>query len=313
MSHDVFTVQVQDVRAEADGIKSFELVAMNDALPSFAAGAHIDLHLPNGMIRSYSLLNDPAERHRYVVAVANDLKGRGGSRYLHESVAAGDMIAVSPPRNHFPLVENAEHTILIAGGIGITPIFCMIQRLEALGRSWELYYSARARSAAALVNALANYSDRVIIRFDDETGGVPFDLAEIVGGAAPDTHIYCCGPTPMLKAFEDAGAHRPDTIHLEYFAADLAPATGAFEVRLARSGHTLAIRDGENILDALLAEGFDIPYSCQEGTCGECETRVLAGIPDHRDVVLSKKQRDSNAVMMVCCSRAKSASLTLDI
>lgn len=307
-------MRVEDIRAEADGINAYDLIAVDRTLPPFDAGAHIDLHLSNGMTRSYSLLNDPVERHRYVVAVANDLSGRGGSRYLHDNVAVGDVLAVSGPRNHFPLAEDAAHSVLIAGGIGITPIYSMIQQLEAVGRSWELFYSARSRRGAALVDRLEAYGQRVRIRFDSETGGIPFDLAAITADASPATHVYCCGPSPMLKAFEAACAdRRPETVHLEYFAADLSPATGSFDVHLARSKRSLLIEEGETILDRLLAEGFDIPYSCQEGTCGECEVRVLDGIPDHRDVVLSKNQRESNRMMMLCCSRAKSASLTLDL
>ncbi|KIZ40395.1 ferredoxin [Rhodopseudomonas palustris] len=305
---------------EAETINSYELTAPNGAeLPPFTAGSHIDLHLPNGMIRSYSLLNDPRERNRYVIAVNNHADSRGGSRYIHGSLMAGALLMVSLPRNNFALHEDAAHSVLIAGGIGITPLLSMIRRLEALGKPWELFYAARKRSAAAFLDELSALRDNIHLAlhvdFDDERGGRLFDLAAIVGNVRADAHLYCCGPLPMLAAFEAAAAGRPrEQVHVEYFQAKDAPALdGGFEVTLARSRRTVAVEPGKTILDALLDAGIAANYSCAEGVCGTCETLVLEGIPDHRDQFLSDEERAANRTIMICCSGAKSGRLVLDL
>jgi vanillate O-demethylase ferredoxin subunit len=307
------------IRYEADGIQSFEFRdPAGRALPPFTAGAHVDVQLPNGLGRSYSLCNSSAETHRYVVAVARDAKSRGGSTCMHDSLRVGQVLRVGAPRNHFPLEEAADQSVLIAGGIGITPMWCMLQRLEALGRSWTLFYAARARQNAAFLDALHALSQqhpgRVHLHFDQEQG--PFDLAPVVQAhVPPGTHVYCCGPLPMLQAFERATKHLPaGTAHLEYFQAKDAPvAAGGVEVELSRSKKVLVVAPGKTVLDAVLDAGIDVPYSCMEGICGSCEVGVLAGEPDHHDSVLSDHQKRSNKTMMLCCSGAKSARLVLDL
>jgi vanillate O-demethylase ferredoxin subunit len=306
---------------EADGILSYELQPEppRNGLPAFTAGAHIDLHLPNGMIRSYSLLNAPEERHRYVIGVNKDPQSRGGSRYMHETLRPGDTLTIGAPQNNFPLEESAALTVLVAGGIGITPIMGMIHRLRALGRPWRLYYAARTRKSAAFVDELHALHGKggaeVHINFDREPGARMLDVQGIVAALPAGAHIYCCGPVPMLDAFEAAtGALPPERVHREYFAAREAAATeGGFTVELARSGRTLQVDSGKTILDCLLDAGLEPPYSCQEGVCGTCEVRVLQGVPDHRDLVLSEAERATNQRMMICCSGAKSGRLVLDL
>jgi ferredoxin-NADP reductase len=313
-------VRIKRISFEAESINSFELaVPAGGELVAFTAGSHIDLYLSNGMIRSYSLVNDPSERNRYVIAVNNDAAGRGGSRFVHERLRAGDIITISHPRNNFVLQEDAVHSILIAGGIGITPLLSMIRRLEALGRSWELFYAARTRLTAAFLDDLSalrpGIHESVHVNFDQEPSGRMFDLAAIVKSAREDAHLYCCGPVPMLEAFEAATRDRPaDQIHVEYFKAREKPAAeGGFEVKLARSNRTIKVDPGKTILNALLDAGIAVNYACTEGVCGTCETRVIEGIPDHRDLFLGKAEQAANNTMMICCSGSKSVTLVLDL
>ncbi|MGY4569606.1 PDR/VanB family oxidoreductase [Bradyrhizobium sp. USDA 3256] len=309
-------VLVKRIGYEAERIHSYELIARTGSeLAPFTAGSHIDLHLPNGMIRSYSLVNDQCERHRYVIAVNKDAGSRGGSSFVHDAVRVGDIIAISGPRNNFALQEEAEYSVLIAGGIGITPLLSMIRRLEALGCRWDLFYAARTRAAAAFLNELGTYRSRVHVDFDDERSGRVFDLPAIVRNAPAHAHLYCCGPLPMLEAFEAATADRlADRVHVEYFKAREAPATeGGFDVKLTRSNRTIAVEAGKTILDALLDAGIAANYACTEGVCGTCETRVLEGIPDHRDQFLSEEEQAANKSVMICCSGAKSRTLVLDL
>lgn len=317
---DILEVRVKSITCEAQGILSFDLRPLpGRELPPFTAGSHIDLHLSNGLVRSYSLINSPGERHRYVIAVNKDPASRGGSRYLHEAVRAGDILMIGAPRNNFLLVEDALHSVFIAGGIGITPLWCMIQRLEELGRSWELYYCARTRQNAAFLDHLRGLGSRIHVKlhfnFDQEPDGRMLDIAGVVAGTSREAHLYCCGPVPMLEAFEAAAARFPPRqVHVEYFAPKQAPAaSGGFVVVLAKSGRSIAVPAGKTILEALLDEGVDVPYSCTEGVCGTCETEVLEGIPDHRDLVLSSDEKASNRTMMICCSGCESGKLVLNI
>jgi tetrachlorobenzoquinone reductase len=320
MAESVVELRVRRICYEAERINSYELVSPTGAdLAPFTAGGHVDLHLSNGMIRSYSLVNDERERHRYVIAVNKELAGRGGSSFVHDNLKAGDIIKASLPRNNFALCEEAGHSVLIAGGIGITPLLSMIRRLEALGRAADLFYAARTRPAAAFLDELdalgSNGRLTLHLDFDDERSGRLFDLPAIVGRAPAQAHLYCCGPVPMLQAFEAATANRPaDHVHVEYFHAAEAPAIdGGFEVRLARSNRTIAIEAGKTILEALLDAGIAANYACAEGVCGTCETRVIEGTPDHRDQFLSKEEQAANKTIMICCSGARSRTLVLDI
>ena len=308
-------LRVRTTTWETADIVSYELRALDgSALPPFSAGAHIDLHLANGLIRSYSLVNPQAERHRYVIAVQKDRATRGGSKWVHEHLRAGDVIMVSAPRNNFPLAEDAAHSLLFAGGIGITPIMSMIERLSVLERPWQLYYCARTRAAAAFVDQLAGRSE-VRFNFDREPGGAMLDMAPIIERASKGTHFYCCGPLPMLNAFEAITAGLPtELVHVEYFSAKEPPShEGGFTVVLAKSGRQIPIPAGKTILDALLEAGVDLPFSCKEGVCGTCETAVLEGIPDHRDLILTKEEHAASRSMMICCSGSKSERLVLDL
>jgi ferredoxin-NADP reductase len=284
------------------------------ALPAVEPGAHIDLHLANGMTRPYSLVNSGAQPRAYVVGVKLDPKSRGGSRYVHEQLSVGTLISASSPRNNFPLDDVSSHTVLFAGGIGITPIWCMAQHLEALGVSWELWYSCRSRADAAFLEELRVFGDKVHLHFDEEAQSL-MDLSAIVARAPQNAHLYCCGPAPMLAAYEAAAAQRPpETVHLEHFGATQAAATeGSYVIQLARSGCELSVPSGSSILEVLTANNVQVNSSCLQGVCGYCEVGVIEGEIDHRDSILTPGERASNNTMMVCCSGAKSARLVLDI
>jgi ferredoxin-NADP reductase len=319
-TEDMMQVRVKRISYEAESINSYELVAPEGGdLVRFTAGSHVDLHLSNGMIRSYSLINDQSERSRYVIAINKDAASRGGSSYIHETLRAGSLIMISHPKNNFALAENANHSVLVAGGIGITPLLSMIRRLGALRRSWELYYATRTRSAAAFLdelNSLAfDATAKLHLHFDEEVSGRMLDLLAIIRTASADAHLYCCGPIAMLEAFEAATANRPpEQVHVEYFKAKEKPAAeGGFRVKLARSNRTITVEPGKTILNALLDAGIAVNFSCTEGICGTCETRVIEGIPDHRDLFLGKEDHAANNTMMICCSGSKSSTLVLDL
>jgi vanillate O-demethylase ferredoxin subunit len=307
-------VRVRAVTWETDAVRVYDLRALDGTLPPFTAGAHIDLHLKNGMVRSYSLLNHPDERHRYVIGVAHDNASRGGSRYVHERVGPGDVLEIGAPRNNFPLNEAAGHSVLIAGGIGVTPMIGMLKRLVDLRASWQLHYCTRGRSSAAFLEELAAFPSARLF-FDDEQNGKLLDLAALVASAPPNSDFYCCGPTGMMKAFENATKGLvPERVHVEYFTAVQDPdKAGGFVVECARSGRSIPVAQGQTILEALQHAGLDVSYSCEQGICGTCETKVLEGIPDHRDQILTQAEQDSGKTMMICCSGAKSAKLVLDI
>jgi ferredoxin-NADP reductase len=312
---EIMPLRVQAVRYEADGVLSYELIRPDGAtLPPFVAGAHIDLHLPNGLIRSYSVSSDQQDLSRYVIGVSRDADSRGGSIWIHENVRPGDLVQATGPTNDFPLREDAERSVLIAGGIGITPILAMVRRLRVLERDWTLHYAVQSRDRAAFLEELARLAaDRLRLHADDEHGGSPPDIAQIVAEAPAGSHLYCCGPTPMLAAFEEAAAEIPaDRRHVEHFSNDIEPADGGFEVELIESGITIKVGKGESILQALTDAGVDAPFSCSEGICGTCETRVIAGVPDHRDLVLSDQEKETGDVLMICCSGSKTARLVLE-
>ncbi len=305
---------IRSITWEAEGICSFELVAPQGVtLPEHAAGAHVDLHLPGGLIRQYSLTN-AWDGRRQVVAVGRDRGSRGGSRWLHEVARPGMRLEVSAPRNSFPLVDEAPFTALFAGGIGITPIFAMASWLSLLDRPWSLFYGVRDRSVAAFADELASLGGDVHLHVDGEAGGPP-DLAAAVAAVPADAHLYCCGPEPMIQAFLDATADRPSgRVHVEHFGA-IAPRAddGSLVVDLSRSGRSISVGPDQTILDAVLAAGISVPASCRNGVCGTCETVVLGGEPDHRDLILSDAEKAAGKTMMICCSRAKTPHLTLDL
>lgn len=310
-------VVVHAIRLEARNVVSVELRALDgeDLLP-FQAGAHIDLHLSNGMVRSYSVFNSPSETHRYLVGVLNDRGSRGGSRFVHTQLRVGSTLNISAPRNNFELDETASKSVLVAGGIGVTPIFCMYNRLRDIGKPVELIYCARNRKEAAFEAELAASDGKVRLLFDEDTGGAP-RLRELLGSQDPETHFYCCGPAPMLDAFETSCKELGyRNVHVERFGRADAAATSqgsGYEVQLERSGRTLAVPAGSSLLDVLLDAGFQPDYSCREGVCGACETTVLAGVPDHRDALLTEQERETGRTMMICVSGCKGDRLVLDM
>lgn len=310
---------IEAIRPVATGIVQLSLKpeAASQTL-EVTPGAHIDLHLPNGLVRQYSLIN-PAAGETLDVAVNLDPHSRGGSRCVHQDLKAGDRIEISPPRNNFPLDESAHQSIFIAGGIGITPILAMVRRLSELRRAWTLYHCARTPERTPFMAELRILAARVgasLVHVHDGMPGIaPLDIAAVVDAAQDDAQFYCCGPKPLMAAFEAATAKLPPArVHVEYFANDAVRAKGhEFELVCARSGMTLTIPAGCSVLEALEARGMAPLCSCREGVCGTCETAILAGEADHRDLVLSPDERASNATMMICVSRAKTPSLTLDL
>lgn len=311
------TLRIADLVAEAKGAMVIELRSPSgEELPRFTPGAHIELHLPGNLVRQFSLCNDARERDRYCIGVGLSPISRGGSSHVHRSLRVGDLIQVSAPRNHFPLEEDAPEQVFIAGGIGITPIYSMIQWCEANRRPWHLYYLVRSRQRAAFLEALAEYGDKVTLHADDEAGAV-FDVPALMARQRPTSHFYTCGPTPLMLAVEAASqAYPPEQVHFEWFTPKepIDPVRAdTFTVKLARSGSVFEVPPGKTILEVLEANGVSVESSCREGTCASCETRVIAGIPEHRDSVLSAAERNKNDSMMICVSRAVSDTLELDL
>lgn len=315
----MFEVEVTAKTRETDAIHLFRLARTDNApLPAFSAGAHIDLHLPNGLVRQYSLCNPPHDHHCYEIGVLNDPDSRGGSVTLHESVNVGDRLTISEPRNLFPLEHSASHHLLIAGGIGITPLLCMAERLAHTNASFSLHYCARSPAHAAFVERIksSEFADRVTFHFSQTDGRV--DMQALLADPDQGTHLYTCGPNPFMDAvLQTAAAQGWDEsrLHREYFAAasGSTEADSAFEIQLASSGEVIQIPADKSALEVLLDLDIDISFACEEGVCGSCSTRLLSGEPDHRDVYMTPEEHAKNEEFAPCCSRAKSARLVLDI
>lgn len=321
MTELISTVQVFKLRLESDGIISIFLRSLDgNALPPAEPGGHIDVFLPNGLSRSYSLSNMPEDIGIYRLTVARDLRSRGGSAYLHDVVKLGDTLDISAQHNNFALVEDAPLSVFIAGGIGVTPFIPMMARLNELGRPWVLNYSVRTQQRAALLNDILQLEKggigEVRLNFDEEPGGKMLDLAAIVSSLANNAHVYCCGPEPMLNAFRSAAENAgvaDARVHFEYFQGNVDKAdAGGFTVICQKSDVTVQVKPGQTILKALESVGIDVPFSCEQGICGACETVVLEGEPDHRDLILSHQEQEENKKMFICCSGSKSDRLVLD-
>jgi vanillate monooxygenase ferredoxin subunit len=313
-------VKVLRKKQEALDIASFELVKPDgSALPGFSAGSHIDVQVPGGLTRQYSLCNDAAENHRYRIAVLRDPKSRGGSTGMHDAVKEGDTLLISEPRNHFPLV-HAQRTLLFAGGIGVTPLLAMAQRLANSGADFTLHYSTRSAERTAFRDEIAasSYQHRVQFHFDDGDAGQKLDLKAALGQPQAGTHVYVCGPTGyidfVVKTARDMGWPE-DQVHLEYFGAAAQDTTGdrAFQVKIASSGATYDIPADQTVVHALQEHGIEIMVSCEQGVCGTCITRVLQGECDHRDLYFTDEEKAKHDQFTPCCSRAKSAVLVLDL
>lgn len=314
------TVRVQAIAPIAQGVRQLTLVhPEGQPLPVFAPGAHIDLYLPKGIVRAYSLISDDAAAAagRYELAIGLEANSRGGSRYVHTELAVDAALEVSAPRNHFPLVASSDPVLFIAGGIGVTPIRAMVRELQRRGAAWQLVYAARSRASAAFVDEFSACGDAVRLHFDDERGG-PLDVAAALAQAPAHAHIYCCGPAGLMERVKSLCSDRdPQRVHFEWFQAPAQPEASAqaqgFTVKLARRGLELTVPADSSILDVLEAHDVIIPSVCKEGVCGTCECRILSGEADHRDVVLTEEERAANEVLMVCVSRAKGACLVLDL
>jgi ferredoxin-NADP reductase len=284
-------------------------------LPDWAPGAHIDLVLGEGLTRQYSLCGDPADPTAWRIAVLREPSGRGGSAYVHDRIDEGTRLHVRGPRNHFAL-EPAARYVFIAGGIGITPILPMLAAAEAAGSTWTLLYGGRCRASMAFRDELAAaYGPKVTIAPQDEAGLL--DLRAHLATPEPGTLVYACGPEPLLAAVEsECRRWPPGALHVERFRPDPAASDApgdAFEVTLARSALTLTVPPGRSILETVEGAGVTVLSSCREGTCGTCETDVLEGEPDHRDVLLTEEERASGETMMICVSRCRGAHLVLDL
>jgi ferredoxin-NADP reductase len=289
--------------------------ASGGSLPRWAPGAHIDLLLGDGLERQYSLCGDPEVRDEWRIGVLREPESRGGSAFVHDRLRVGGHLGVRGPRNHFPL-EPAERYLLIAGGIGVTPLLAMARELERRGADWSMLYGGRERGSMAFLDELRSLGGaRVQVRPQDEFGLL--DLDAWLLPPQTGTAVYTCGPEALLQAVEERCGQWPHgALHLERFHPRPGALDGpedAFEVVLEESGTSVMVEAGQSIVDALAAIGVEVPTSCREGTCGTCETAVLDGVPDHRDSFLTPDERASNETMMVCCSRAKGPRLVLDL
>jgi len=314
---------VRQVRFEGRGINSYELVDPEGAqLPSFTAGAHIDIHLADGVVRQYSICNAPRERHRYVIAVLRDERGRGGSKALHDQLRVQDIVRVSRPRNNFHLVDGARRVLLIAGGIGVTPLKAMAHELDDAGIDYEMHYCAKdARSAAfAEEFELMRASGRLHFHFDGGDPSAGLDIRDLLNTPREGEHVYYCGPGGFMKACADAAQHWPTgTLHFEHFnAPERAPgeqaandASDSFIVRIASTGQEIEVTKDESIAEALAGAGVAMETSCCAGLCGTCKVRYLQGEVEHNDCIMSDEEKAE--FLTACVSRATSKLLVLDL
>jgi vanillate monooxygenase ferredoxin subunit len=313
------TVRVERKTREATDILGFDLVGIDgEMLPAFSAGSHIDLMLPNGITRQYSLCNPPTERRRYSIAVLREPASRGGSKALHDAVHEGDTLVISPPRNHFALAHGAKRHLLLAGGIGITPILCMADRLAATGEHFDLHYCARSEERMAFRERVQAFSERATLHLDDGDAVQRLDFASLLAQPEPGTHLYVCGPKGFMDAVLEAARHsswKEECLHYEFFsgAAINTDSDSEFDVRLASTGQVIAVARGTSVTEALLCAGIKVNTSCEQGVCGSCLTRVLEGTPDHRDLYLTPDEQQKNDQFTPCCSRSKSKVLVLDL
>lgn len=305
-------------KREAEDIVSVELrPAEGSTFPPFSAGAHVDVHVAPGIVRQYSLSNDPRESDRYRLAILAEPNSRGGSAGIHAGFPVGAIVTLGPPRNLFPLEEAAGHSILLAGGIGITPLLAMAYRLAGLGRSFELHYCVRSDVRVGFREELTSepLASRTQIHRDDGADEQRFVLARTLGQPWPDAHLYVCGP-PGFIDFVTAGAERlgwpTARVHVERFTADVDTTGEAFTV-VTTGGLTVEIPPDRTIASVLTERGVEVPTLCEQGVCGTCLTRVVEGVPDHRDFCQSDAEKATNAQITLCCSRSKTPILVIDI
>ena len=313
-------VRIAHKTIEAQDICSFELVAADGGvLPAFSAGAHVDVHLGDALVRPYSLCNDPRERHRYLIAVLREPASRGGSAAMH-ALREGQEITISEPRNHFALARDAQSHLLLAGGIGITPVLAMAEHLAVEGAAFEMHYCTRSVDRTAFMQRLraAVFAPQVQFHHDDGPAAQKLDIATLVATPQVGRHLYVCGPTGFMEAVLSAARSAgwaESSLHREYFVGPAAATDGgsAFDVQLASSGALIRVKANQSVVAALAAAGVQLPVSCEQGVCGTCVTRVLDGTPEHRDLYLTDEEHARGDCFTPCCSRALSPRLVLDL
>jgi len=318
MTSELLTVKVSKRSQEAEGVISLELVdPAGKELPVFSAGSHIDFHLPStGNVRQYSLWNDPSETHRYCLGILLDPQSRGGSLEIHGAVKEGDLIKISQPRNHFHLQEAPDSFILLAGGIGVTPILSMAQRLQTLGKNFELHYCSKNEERTAFLDMIKNspFSNKVSFHFDNAGDEQLLDIPSLVSSQPAGANLYVCGPQGFMEAVIDAASSwDPSTIHREYFTVkESHEDDDSFKVMINSSGQVIDIPEEATITEVLEQHGINIPVSCEQGVCGTCMTQVVEGEIEHHDYYLTDPEKDAGDVIIACCSRAK-GTLVLDL
>lgn len=322
VANDTLRVRVGRISREAEGIQAYELLPTEgDTLPAFEPGAHLDVHVPGGFVRQYSLCNDATERHRYVIAVQRDANGRGGSRSLHDTVREGDVLTLGPPRNSFPLLF-ARSYVLVAGGIGITPLLCMARALQRQGADWRLHYCTRSPERTAFLAELMAppFTGRVHVHHDGGDPSQGLDVRSLLATRPPGARLYCCGPTGLMGAVREAVTTHlwpKEKVHFESFSAEgtnaaLGLEDAEFEVTIRSTGQVLRVPRGQSVLNVLRRNGLKVPSDCEAGSCGTCLTRVCEGEPEHRDSFFTQEPAGAGR-MLVCVSRAKSRKLVLDL
>ncbi|ROZ75075.1 PDR/VanB family oxidoreductase [Ramlibacter sp. WS9] len=313
-------VRISRKTDEAQDTCSFELIdTEGGGLPPFSAGSHIDVHVAEGLVRQYSLCNDPRETHRYLIAVLREPASRGGSVAMH-AMQEGQELRISEPKNHFSLAHDSRHSVLLAGGIGITPILCMAERLSMIGASFEMHYCTRSPDRTAFAERIraSSFADRVHLHHDSGPATQKLDIAATLASPQAGAHLYVCGPSGFMDAVLSAARAAGWTescLHREYFAGAAADTThdGTFEVQLASTGAVIRVAADQTVVAALAAVGVRLPVSCEQGVCGTCLTRVIDGTPDHRDMYLTDEEQARGDQFTPCCSRAKTPRLVLDL
>ncbi len=308
-------LEVKIAKAEPVATDILGLELTGDALPAYDAGAHVDVRIKSGLIRQYSLTGDPADKTKYRLGILRDLNSRGGSSTIHADFNTGQTIKISRPRNNFPL-QDAGHTILFAGGIGVTPMLGMAYALETKGASWEMHYCGRSADRLAFRQEMEQFGDKVQFHVDDGPKTQTLDIHAVLQNPASDRHLYVCGPNGFMDfvvAASETNCWATECIHLERFGAEVDTDGAPFTVVANASGKTFEVAPGETITEKLAENGIDVAVSCQSGVCGTCLTRVIEGTPDHRDLVQTDIEKALNAQMTVCCSRSKTRKLVLDI
>jgi cytochrome P450/ferredoxin-NADP reductase len=311
---DVVVSKRADVATDIIGL---ELTSADDTpLPSYDAGAHVDVYVKSGLIRQYSLTGDPADGSKYRLGILLDPKSRGGSTAIHTQFQAGENIRIGRPRNNFPMGSNVDHTVLFAGGIGITPMLNMAYALEASGASWELHYCGRTADRLAFTDELTRFGDKVQVHIDSGPKDQHLDINAVLANPASAKHLYVCGPNGFMDFIVTAAENNSwdsDCVHLERFGAEVNTDGAPITVVARKSGKTFEVQPGETISEKLEENGINVQVSCQSGVCGTCLTRVVEGMPDHRDLVQTDLEKASNAQITVCCSRSKTKTLVLDL